>query len=148
MPRYVKDYVAEFNFLFHHIYKCAHAQIECDESHDCYYNFGTNARMVLEAFKYYKYPNAMEKDDKLTHFFGDDALAASLTGRINNEFSHSADIFERGVLPIDVREMKTTANFILRKPKEKDPYQYSALLQSIGVDEEPVQEALQVVEAQ
>jgi wobble nucleotide-excising tRNase len=132
MPRYLKDYVTEFNYLFHQIYKCAHAQIECDANHDCYYNFGNNARKFLEAFLYYKYPNAVEKDDKLARFFGDDALAASLTDRINNEFSHLAGVFERSVLPIDVPEMKTTANFILRKIKDKDPDQYSALLQSIG----------------
>lgn len=148
MPRYLKDYVTEFNFLFHQIYKCAHAQSECDENHDCYYNFGNNARKFLEAFLYYKYPNAVEKDDKLARFFGDDALAASLTDRINNEFSHLAGVFERSVLPIDVPEMKTTANFILRKIKEKDPDQYLALLQSIDVTEEPVQEPQTTVVAQ
>lgn len=133
MPRYLKDYVTEFNFLFHQIYKCAHAHIDSDESHDCYYNFGNNARKFLEAFLYYKYPNAVEKDDKLSRFFGDDTLAVSLTDRINNEFSHLEGIFERSVMPIDVPEMKTTASFILRKIEEKDPDQYSALLQSIGV---------------
>ncbi|MGZ3745627.1 MAG: AAA family ATPase, partial [Pseudobdellovibrionaceae bacterium] len=55
MPRYLKDYVTEFNFLFHQIYKCAHAQIETDDNYDCYYNFGNNARKFLEAFLYYKY---------------------------------------------------------------------------------------------
>jgi len=134
MPRYLKDYVTEFNFLFHQIYKCAHAQVDGDENHDCYYNFGNNARKFLEAFLYYKYPNAVEKDDKLARFFGDDALAASLTDRINNEFSHLAGVFERSVLPIDVPEMRTTARFILWKIEEKDPDQYSALLQSIGVE--------------
>ncbi|MDO3386039.1 AAA family ATPase [Gilvimarinus sp. SDUM040013] len=134
MPRYLKDYVTEFNFLFHQIYKCAHAQIESDENHDCYYNFGNNARKFLEAFLYYKYPNAVERDNKLARFFGDDALASSLTDRINNEFSHLEGVFERSVLPVDVPEMKTTANFILRKIQEKDPDQYSALLQSIGVE--------------
>ncbi len=148
MPRYLKDYVTEFNFLFHQIYKCAHAQIESDENHDCYYNFGNNARKFLEAFLYYKYPNAVENDDKLTRFFGDDALAASLTDRINNEFSHLAGVFERSVLPIDVPEMKTAANFMLRKIKEKDPDQYSALLQSIGVTVEPTERLQAAVEAQ
>lgn len=133
MPRYLKDYVTEFNFLFHQIYKCAHAQIDGDENHDCYYNFGNNARKFLEAFLYYKYPNAVKKDDKLARFFGDDILAASLTDRINNEFSHLAGLFERSVSPIYVPEMKKTASFILRKIKEKDSDQYSALLESIGV---------------
>lgn len=134
MPRYLKDYVTEFNFLFHQIYKCAHAQIGSDENNDCYYNFGNNARKFLEAFLYYKYPNSVEKDDKLARFFGDDAVAVSLTDRINNEFSHLAGIFERSILPIDVPEMKTTAKFILQKINEKDPDQYAALLQSIGVE--------------
>lgn len=142
MPGYMKNYVTEFNFLFHQIYKCAHAKIACDENHNCYYNFGNNSRKFLEAFLYYKYPNAVEKDDKLARFFGDDALAASLTDRINHEYSHLAGVFERSVLPIDVPEMKTTANFILRKIKEKDPDQYSALLQSIGEAEEPAEEPL------
>ena len=133
MPRYLKDYVTEFNFLFHQIYKCAHARIDSDENYDCYYNFGNNARKFLEAFLYYKYPNAVEKDDKLSRFFGDDILTASLTDRINNEFSHLAGLFERSVLPIDVPEMKKTASFILRKIEEKDSDQYSALLESIGV---------------
>lgn len=148
MPRYLKDYVTEFNFLFHQIYKCANAKIENDENHDCYYNFGNNARKFLEAFLYYKYPNAVEKDDKLIRFFGDDALAASLTDRINNEFSHLAGVFERSVLPVDIPEMKTVANFILRKIKEKDPDQYAALLQSIGVAEETSEGPQAAVEAQ
>ncbi|QEY25799.1 AAA family ATPase [Neisseria zalophi] len=134
MPKYLKEYVTEFNFLFHQIYKCAHAQAGCDENYDCYYNFGNNARKFLEAFLYYKYPNANRNDkDKLARFFGDDALAASLTDRINNEFSHLDGVFERSALPIDVPEMKTVAKFILRRIEEKDPDQYYALLESIGV---------------
>ncbi|MDA7742373.1 AAA family ATPase [Francisellaceae bacterium] len=141
MPRYMKDYVTEFNFLFHQIYKCAHAQIESDENYDYYYNFGNNARKFLEAFLYYRYPDpAVGSDDKVTQFFGEDTLAASLTIRMNHEFSHLSGAFERSVLPVDVPEMKTTANFILRKIKEKDPDQYSALLQSIGVTEESTEE--------
>jgi len=132
MPRYLKDYVTEFNFLFHQIYKCANVNIESCEDYDYYYNFGNNARKFLEAFLYYKYPNALEKDDKLARFFGGDALAASLTDRINNEYSHLAGIFERSIQPIDVPEMRTVAKFILRKIQEKDPDQYAALLQSVG----------------
>lgn len=132
MPRYLKDYVTEFNFLFHQIYKCANVNIESCEDYDFFYNFGINARKFLEAFLYYKYPNALENDDKLARFFGGDALAASLTDRINNEYSHLAGIFERSIQPIDVPEMRTVAKFILRKIQEKDPDQYAALLQSVG----------------
>ena len=141
MPKYLKDYVTEFNFLFHQIYRCAHAQSEHDGNHDCYYNFGNNARKFLEAFLYYRYPNASEKDkeNKLYRFFGNDTLASSLTNRINNEFSHLEGLFERSILPIDIPEMKLTAKFILQKIKEKDPDQYSALLQSID-ESEPTEE--------
>ena len=86
MPRYLKDYITEFNFLFHQIYKCANAQIAGDENHDCYYNFGNNARKFLEVFLYFKYPD--DANDKLMRFFGNDALASLLIDRINNEFSH------------------------------------------------------------
>ena len=133
MPGYLKEYVTEFNYLFHQIYKCAKAQIDSDENHDCYYNFGNNARKFLEAFLYFKYPNAIDKDDKLYRFFGNDALATSLTDRVNNEYSHLAGVFERSISPLDVPEMKTTASYILQKIYEKDPDQYNALLQSIGI---------------
>ena len=136
MPNYLKDYVTEFNFLFHQIFRCANAQTVNDKNSDCYYNFGNNVRKFLEAFLYFKYPNAVEQDDKLARFFGGGALATSLTGRVANEFSHLAGVVERSVLPIDVPEMKKIANFILQKIREKDPDQYSALLQSIGADNE------------
>lgn len=132
MPKYLKNYVTEFNFLFHQIYKCANAEIATDDNHDCYYNFGNNARKFLEAFLYFKYPNAQDKDDKLFRFFGHDPLSSSLTDRMNNEYSHLAGLFERSTQPIDVPEMKSTATFILNKIKERDGDQYEALLQSIG----------------
>ncbi|MEA5442477.1 AAA family ATPase [Cyanobium gracile] len=133
MPRYLKDYVTEFNFLFHQIFKCANAQVLSEDDYGCYYNFGNNARKFLEAFLYYKFPNAVEeKDTKLARFFGDDALATSLTERINNEYSHLAGMFERSIQPIDVPEMRSVARLILRKIQEKDQDQYAALLQSIG----------------
>ena len=55
-----------------------------------------------------------------------------MTDRINNEFSHLEGLFERSMIPIDIPEMKKTADFILRKIREKDNDQYEALLISIG----------------
>lgn len=134
MPRYLKDYVTEFNFLFHQIYLCSTANTDDENQHNLFYNFGNNTRKFLEAFLYYKYPNAVEKDDKLTRFFSGNRQASSLTDRINNEFSHLEALFEKGMTPIDIPEMKKTATFILDKIKEKDNEQYEALLQSIGVE--------------
>jgi wobble nucleotide-excising tRNase len=132
MPRYLKDYVTEFNFLFHQIYMCANVDAEDETHHTLFYNFGNNTRKFLEAFLYYKYPNANDQLEKLTRFFGDDRQASAMTDRINNEFSHLEGLFERSMIPIDIPEMKSTALFILNKIKEKDNEQYEALLLSIG----------------
>jgi wobble nucleotide-excising tRNase len=132
MPKYLKDYVTEFNFLFHQIYLCANADTDDELHHSLFYNFGNNTRKFLEAFLFYKYPNTLDKDDKLTRFFGDNRQASSMTERINNEFSHLEGLFERSMIPIDIPEMKKTADFILKKIREKDNDQYEALLISIG----------------
>ena len=136
MPRYLKDYVTEFNYLFHQIYMCSTTDPDDENHHNLFYNFGNNTRKFLEAFLYYKYPNAVEKDDKLKRFFGDNRQATVMTDRINNEFSHLEGLFERSMTPIDSPEMKKTAKFILDKIREKDNDQYEALLLSIGVENE------------
>jgi len=136
MPRYLKDYVTEFNFLFHQIYKCSVVDPEDENQHNLYYNFGNNTRKFLEAFLYYKYPNANSDIEKLTKFFGNNRQASAMTDRINNEFSHLEGLFERSMTPIDIPEMKKTAKFILDKIKEKDNEQYDALLLSIGIETE------------
>lgn len=134
MPRYLKDYVTEFNFLFHQIYMCSTADADDESHHTMFYNFGNNTRKFLEAFLYYKYPNATDQIEKLTKFFGENRQASTMTDRINNEFSHLEGLFERSMTPIDVPEMKKTATFILEKIKEKDNEQYEALLMSVGVE--------------
>lgn len=134
MPKYLKDYVTEFNFLFHQIYKCSISETDDENQHNLYYNFGNNTRKFLEAFLYYKYPNTSKEIDKLTKFFGNNRQASTMTDRINNEFSHLEGLFERSMTPIDIPEMKKTAKFILDKIKEKDNEQYDALLLSIGID--------------
>jgi wobble nucleotide-excising tRNase len=134
MPKYLKNYVTEFNYLFHQVFKCANApDIAESDEHDCYYNYANSARKFLEAFLYFKYPNANEKDHtKLVKFFGGDVRSKILIERVTNEYSHLAGVFERSMTPIEIPEMKTSAKFILNKINEKDPEQYSALLESIG----------------
>lgn len=140
MPRYLKDYVTEFNFLFHQIHLCSTADADDENQHNLFYNFGNNTRKFLEAFLYYKYPNATDQIEKLTKFFGDNRQASTMTDRINNEYSHLEGLFERSMTPIDIPEMKKTAKFILDKIKDKDNEQYEALLLSIGVEIETEQE--------
>ena len=133
MPKYLKEYVTEFNFLFHQVYLCANASTDEDTQHNVFYNFGNNTRKFLESFLFYRYPNAIEKDDKLKRFFGENNIAPKIIDRINNEFSHLEALFERSMTPIDIPEMKKVAQFILRKIEDRDKDQYDALLQSIGV---------------
>ncbi|MFV0201215.1 AAA family ATPase [Empedobacter falsenii] len=148
MPKYLKDYVTEFNFLFEQIYNCANADVITDENHHLYYNFGNNARKFLEALLFYKYPSRIENQTtnanskRLLKYFGGDQQATALTDRVNNELSHLEEIFDRGMSPIDIPELKRVAQFILDKIKEKDEEQYNALLESIGVEETVVQNTI------
>lgn len=130
MPKYMKEHVTEFNYLFHQIYKCSQASE--NENHELFYNFGNNARKFLEAYLYYKYPDN-EKDclhKKMTRFFSD-GYAATTINRINNELSHLEGLIERGMSISDHAEIKKCAQYILDAIKTKDPEQYSAFLASI-----------------
>ena len=133
MPNYLKNYVTEFNYLFHQIYKCSIAEENDIDEHSLFYNFANNTRKFLEAFLFYKYPNADINDkDKLLKFFEGDKQAVTLADRIDNEYSHLEGLFERSMRPVDVPEMRTMAQYILKKIEEKDKEQYDALLKSIG----------------
>jgi len=148
MPNYLRDYVTEFNYLFEQIFKCASINTVDDSNYTTFYNFGNNARKFFEIYLYYKFPDKGMTEDTLELFFGDERIPAVLTDRINNEYSHLAGIFERGSTPVEVPEMQTAAKLILQKIEERDLNQYSALLQSIGVTEEPAEEPQAAVEVQ
>lgn len=135
MPKYLREYVTEFNYLFEQIHKCASIESLDDENYTIFYNFGNNARKFFEVYLYYKYPNTGMNPDTLVMFFGEGKIPAVLTDRINNEYSHLAGVFERGATPVEVPEMQTAARFILEKLQEQDPEQYSALLESVGAND-------------
>jgi wobble nucleotide-excising tRNase len=67
MPDYLKNYVTEFNYLFHQIYKCSQAE-NAGREHECFYNFGNNLRKFLDAYLFYKYPAKGKIHDKLKCF--------------------------------------------------------------------------------
>ena len=136
MPRYLKEYVTEFNYLFHQIHKCAAIESIDDKNYTTFYNFGNNARKFFEVYLYYKYPDQGMTDETLRLFFGEEKIPAVLSDRINNEYSHLCGVFERGATPVEVPEMQTAARQILERLKE-DKAQFSALLKSIGEYEEP-----------
>lgn len=138
MPQYLKDYITEFNYLFDQIYKCANLAEHNDETHHIVYNFGNNVRKFLEALLFYKYPSRQDSSTtnanskRLLKYFGDDKQATVLTERVSNELSHLEEIFDRGMSPVEVPEIKKVAQFVLDKIKERDKDQYEALLESIG----------------
>ena len=131
MPKYMKDHVTEFNYLFHQIYKCSQAAE--NENYELFYNFGNNARKFLEAYLYYKYPdndtNCLHK--KMMRFFSDECAATTID-RIDNELSHLEGLMERGMSMSDHAEIKKCAQYILETIKTKDPDQYEAFLLSIN----------------
>ncbi|WP_245532056.1 AAA family ATPase [Desulfobacter postgatei] len=135
MPHYLKEYVTEFNYLFHQIHKCAAIDFIDDTNYTTFYNFGNNARKFFEVYLYYKYPDQGMMEETLRLFFGEEKIPAVLTDRINNEYSHLCGVFERGATPIEVPEMQTAARQIIARLKE-DRDQYLALLNSVGENKE------------
>lgn len=135
MPSYLRDYITEFNYLFHQIYKCRN-QGAANESHEPFYGFGNNLRKFLEAFLFFKFPHHDDKNDALERikkFFGEeDPTAIALVNRLNNEFSHLESIPDRGFKPVEIPEISKVANYVLDKIYAADRHQYNALLQSIG----------------
>jgi wobble nucleotide-excising tRNase len=137
MPAYLKDYITEFNYLFHQIYKCRDQEL-AKTNHEPFYSFGNNLRKFLEAFLFYKYPHHDDKNDafeRIGKFFGDDDTAIALANRLNNELSHLESIFDRSIKPIEIPEIPKLANYVLDKIYTSDPDQYNSLLKSIGEPE-------------
>lgn len=132
MPKYLKEYVTEFNYLFNQIYNCSVVQDITDKNYTIFYNFGNNARKFLEIYLFYKYPDETGEIDKLKKFFGNDPIPAILTDRVNNEYSHLCACFERGSTPVDVPEMKLAAKIIIQRIKYYDNDQYESLMNSIN----------------
>ena len=136
MPSYLKEYVTEFNFLFHQIYKCSKTSPDTTE-YDVFYNFGNNLRKFLEAYLFYRYPcHVDDKLEKLQLFFGRDDKAVEISNRMSNELSHLEEIFDRSMKPIEIPEIPKLAQYVLEKIKEKDKDQYDSLLKSIGENED------------
>ena len=138
MPSYLKDYVTEFHYLFHQIYKCKN-QEAAQISHEPFFGFGNNLRKFLEAFLFFKFPYHDDKNDafeRIKKFFGEEEdTAIALVNRLSNEFSHLAEVPDRGFKPVEIPEIARVANYVLDKIYAADKVQYNALLKSIGEPE-------------
>lgn len=138
MPSYLKDYITEFHYLFHQIYKCKN-QAAAAENHEPFFGFGNNLRKFLEAFLFFKFPYHDDKNDsfeRIKKFFGEEEdTAVALVNRLNNEFSHLEAVPDRGFKPVEIPEIAKVANYVLEKIYASDKVQYNALLKSIGEPE-------------
>jgi wobble nucleotide-excising tRNase len=138
MPSYLRDYITEFHYLFHQIYKCKD-QAAAADSHEPFFAFGNNLRKFLEAFLFFKFPYHDDRSDafeRIKKFFGNEEdTAVALVNRLNNEFSHLEAVPDRSFKPVEIPEIAKVANYVLDKIYASDKVQYNALLKSIGEPE-------------
>ena len=111
LPTHLSNKVTEFVFLFEQIYRVA-TEDEHENNFSVFYNFPNNGRKFIETLLYFKYPDYKTKnDDKIINYFGDEN--APFMQRINNEYSHGEDRFDRTRNPINTCEFKHDARIIL-----------------------------------
>ena len=136
MPKHLKEFITEFNYLFERIYNCAVAELADDDYAEKVYGFGNAARKFLELYLYFKFPEGdsnktLAKNEHMKEVFGD-VVASFMIDRVLNEGSHLVGRLERAAVPVDQAEIKSVAREILKVVKNTDASQYGALLRSIG----------------
>lgn len=130
MPKHMTSKVTEFNFLFEQIYTVA-TEKQSDDNYHVFYSFPNNARKFLETLLYFKYPSYKDPGNdsswRFKDFFGE-GVNDTFINRINNEYSHGLDRFDRLSKQINSAEFFKDAILILQTIKEKDIKQYMSLL--------------------
>lgn len=133
MPNYLKLYSSEFNYIFENIYRCA-SEEQNDENFHIFFNFGNNCRKFIEIYLAFKYPDGLKSVElKMKNLFGD-SLSVFFTDRVNNEYSHLAGSFERGLTPVYQEEVSKTAKLVLDVIKREDSRQFQSLIDSITIN--------------
>ena len=126
LPNYMSNKVTEFVFLFEQIYRVA-TEDEDENNFSVFYNFPNNGRKFIETLLYFKYPDYNTKNnDKIINYFGGEN--APFIQRINNEYSHGEDRFDRTRNPINTCEFKHDARIILGVLHRNDPEQFKSFL--------------------
>jgi len=134
MPFHLKNYITEYNYLFHEIYKMATYSSSdkiknIEENFTLFYNLPNIMRRFLECYLYYRFPNTKKPLDNLDKIFG--ANIPSMVNRVLNEYSH-LNWGDRGTLAADVIEAETVAKYIIDTIKNNDDKHYEALCSSIS----------------
>ena len=128
LPNYLSNKVTEFVFLFEQIYRVA-TEDEDENNFSVFYNFPNNGRKFIETLLYFKYPDyKTNNDNKIINYFGGEN--APFIQRINNEYSHGEDRFDRTRNPINTSEFKHDAKIILGTLFQNDPEQFKSFLKN------------------
>lgn len=126
LPNHLSNKVTEFVFLFEQIYRVA-TEDEDENNFSVFYNFPNNGRKFIETLLYFKYPDYNTKNnDKIINYFG--GGNAPFIQRVNNEYSHGEDRFDRTRNPINTSEFKYDARIILSALYQNDPEQFKSFL--------------------
>lgn len=126
LPNHLSNKVTEFVFLFEQIYRVA-TEDEDENNFSVFYNFPNNGRKFIETLLYFKYPDYNTKNnDKIINYFG--GKNAPFIQRVNNEYSHGEDRFDRTRNPINTSEFKHDARIILSALYQNDPEQFKSFL--------------------
>ena len=126
LPNYMSNKVTEFVFLFEQIYRVA-TEDEDENNFSVFYNFPNNGRKFIETLLYFKYPDCQtNNDNKIINYFGGEN--APFIQRINNEYSHGEERFDRTRNPINTCEFKHDARIILGVLHRNDPEQFKSFL--------------------
>ena len=126
LPNYMSNKVTEFVFLFEQIYRVA-TEDEDENNFSVFYNFPNNGRKFIETLLYFKYPDYKTNNgNKIINYFGSEN--APFIQRINNEYSHGEDRFDRTRNPINTCEFKHDARIILGVLHRNDPEQFKSFL--------------------
>ncbi|WP_268869235.1 AAA family ATPase [Streptococcus sanguinis] len=126
LPNHLSNKVTEFVFLFEQIYRVA-TEDEDENNFSVFYNFPNNGRKFIETLLYFKYPDYKTNNgNKIINYFGSEN--APFIQRINNEYSHGEDRFDRTRNPINTSEFKHDARIILGALYQNDPEQFKSFL--------------------
>jgi len=132
MPKYFKAQVSEFVYLFDYLYKCGNAATDAHDVEVIFAGYANNARKFLEIFLGYKYPGLISSGERIRRYFGESGVGAALIDQLHHEYSHADGSFERSLLPLDIAEMRQSAQFVLETMQRKDAEQYDALVAAIA----------------
>ena len=129
---HLSNKVTEFVFLFEQIYRVA-TENEDENNFFVFYNFPNNGRKFIETLLYFKYPDyKIKNDEKIIKYFGGEN--APFIQRINNEYSHGEDRFDRTRNPINTSEFNHDARIIIDAIYKNDPEQFNSFLNNSNLN--------------